>query len=65
MSQAIKKEYTKRGLTPSKCRKGVKHHSQAFHRIVAGIQAAKKAGKTKARSAHAIAMTKLGKKAFR
>ena len=65
MSEAVKREYTKRGLIPPKCRKGRKHHSIAFHRIVAGIQRGKKEGKTKARSAHAIAMAKLGRKAFK
>lgn len=65
MSEAVKKEYTSRGLIPPKCRKGRKHHSQAFHRIVAGIQAAKKRGETKVRSAHAIAMSKLKSKAFK
>ena len=65
MSKTIKKEYASRGLTPPKCRKGVKHHTQAFHRIAAGIMAAKKAGKTKAREPYTIAMSKLGKKAFK
>lgn len=57
MSAGIRKIYTSRGLTPPKCRKGVKHHTAAFHRIVAGI---KRAGT--ARSPHAVAMSKLGKK---
>lgn len=65
MSEAVKKIYTSRGLTPPAYHKGRKHHSLAFHRIVAGIKRAKKQGKTKARNAYAIAMAKLGKKAFK
>lgn len=65
MSVAVRREYTKRGLTPPKYRKGRKHHSQAFHRIAAGIIAAKKRGEAKARKPYAIAMSKLKEKAFK
>lgn len=67
MSKEVKKEYTKRGLPAPSCKRGGKHHSQAFHRIVAGIKSAKKKGEaTKAKNPYAIAMSRLGKrKAFK
>ena len=64
MSKAIKKIYTKRGLTPPKCRRGGKHHTAAFHKIVAGITVAG----AKVRSPHAVATAKLqkaGKKLYK
>lgn len=57
MSKEIRKIYTKKGLTPPKCRRGVKHHTEAFHRIVVGIKAG-----GGARNPYAVAMAKLGKK---
>lgn len=64
MSKAIKKIYAKRGLKPPGCRKGGKHHTAAFHRIVAGIKAAG----AKVRSPHAVAtasLQKAGKKLYK
>jgi len=60
MSADIKKIYTSRGLKPPKCRKGVKHHSAAFHRMVAGMKRSRAV-----RNPYAVAMAKLGKKAFK
>lgn len=65
MSEAVKKQYTSRGLTSSKCKRGGRHHSESFHKQVAGIKAAKQIGKTDARNPYAIAMARLKEKAFK
>lgn len=69
MSKEVKREYIKRGVKLPKCKRGDKHHTQAFHRIVAGIKAAKKkGGAKKVRSPYAIATVKLrkaGKKIYK
>lgn len=59
MSKEITKIYTRRGLKPSKCRRGRKHHTAAFHRIVAGIKAAGR--EDGVRSPHAVATVKVRK----
>jgi len=59
MSRAIQKIYEKKGLKPPVCHKGRKHHSAAFHNIVAGIKAS---GKSHGVNPYAVAMSKLGKK---
>ena len=59
MSVAIKKIYTRKGLTPPKGGRKGKHHSTAFHRIVAGIKAT---GRANGVNPYAVAMSKLGKK---
>jgi len=65
MSKAIKKIYTKRGITPPKGKRKGKHHTAAFHKIVAGIKAA---GKADGVNPYAVATAKLqkaGKKLFK
>lgn len=64
MSQRIREIYKKKGLTPPTCIKGRKHHTEAFHRIVAGI----KANKQKNVNPYAVATSQLkkqGKKIFK
>lgn len=62
MSKNIRKIYTKKGLKPPGHKRGGKHHSAAFHRIVVGIKAA---GKADGVNPYKVAMSKLGKKAFK
>lgn len=66
MSKAIKKIYTKRELKAPKCKRGGKHHTAAFHKIVAGIKAAGRVDGVK--SPHAVAtvsLRKAGKKLYK
>lgn len=58
MSKEITKLYERRGLKPPKKIPGRKHHTAAFHRIVAGIKAA---GKANGVNPYAVATTKVRK----
>ena len=61
MSEEITKIYERKGLKPPKCHVGRKHHTAAFHRIVAGI----KAKRDGVRSSHAVATAQLQKQGKR
>lgn len=62
MSAEITKIYKRKGLKPPKKIKGRKHHTAAFHRIVAGIKAA---GRANGVNPYAVATSQLQKKGKR